>query len=223
MGAWSAILPAPRKLVSAGAVALLHLLVLALWLAPHPAARHRPEPRETILFLPPLTKPQPPEPAALPPRAPRPIVRLPPLPDAHAITIPAFKDNAGPAFPGLGRSLFGCRPENFANLSPEDKAACASASNGPRPPGAPDFRDRSDHVPGAALWARQKARKNGPFLAPCGNPNSLAVGIGTVLCLGDGLINGFKPDEKPIYGDRPEDTHLPNNGDPRPTYVDPDH
>src|ERR1700729_449498 len=101
MDAWSARLPAPRKLVSAGAVAILHLLVLALWLAPHPVARHRPAPRETILFLPPLTKQQAPAPVVPPSRVSRPIVRLPPLPDSHAIAIPAFRDDVGPAFQGL--------------------------------------------------------------------------------------------------------------------------
>jgi hypothetical protein len=225
MRAWSARLPPPRKLVSAGAVVLLHLLVLALWLAPRPAARHRPEPRETILYLPPLTKPEPPKPVAPPPRESRPIVRLPPLPGSRAITIPLSKDNTAPALPGLGRSLFGCRPENFANLSPEDQAACASASNGPKPPGAPDFRDHSDHVPGAALWARQKARKNGPLLLPCASTQSIfaTLSTATLACLAKGAVNGMDVDAQPMYGDKPEDTHLPNNGDPRPTYVDPDH
>jgi hypothetical protein len=209
-----------RKLASAGAVIVLHIFVLALWLS-HAGVHRVASPRETILYLPPLPKPAELKPAAQP-RAPRPAVHLSPLPDTRAITVPMFKDNAIPATPGLGRSLFGCRPENFANLSPEEQAACASASNGPTPNLAPYFRDHSDRVPGAALWARQKARKNAPLLLPCASPNGINP-IGTALCLGGALINGVKPDEQPIYGDKPQDVHVPNGGDPHPDYTDPDH
>jgi hypothetical protein len=219
IAAASRVLP-PRKLASAGAVVVLHILVLALWLS-HGGSHRVTSPRETILYLSPLPKPPDRKPST-PPRAPRPAVRLAPLPDTHAIAIPTFKDNAIPALPGLGRSLFGCRPENFANLSPEEQAACASASNGPKPNGAPDFRDHSDRVAGAALWARQKARKNGPLLLPCASPNGLNP-IGTALCLAGAVANGIKPDEQPIYGDRPQDVHVPNGGDPHPDYTDPDH
>ncbi len=210
-----------RKLASAGAVVILHVLVLALWL-PHAGIHHAAGLRETILYLSPLPKPPLREPA-MPPRAPRPAMRLAPLPGTRAITVPAFKDDAIPAMPGLGRSLFGCRPENLANLSPEEQAACASASNGPKPNGMPDFRDHSGRVPGAALWARQKARKNGPLLLPCASPSGLNP-IGTALCLGDAIVNGIKPpDEQPIYSDKPQDVHVPNGGDPHPDYTDPDH
>ncbi|HEX4860204.1 MAG TPA: hypothetical protein VFV07_03140 [Rhizomicrobium sp.] len=209
-----------RKLASAGAVIVLHVFVLALWLS-HADIHRIAMPRETILYLPPLPKPAASKPAA-PPRAPRPAVHLSPSPDTRVITVPTFKDDAVPAMPGLGRSLFACRPENFANLSPEEQAACASASNGVKPNLAPDFRDHSDRVAGAALWARQKARKNGPLLLPCASPNGINP-IGTALCLGGALINGVKPDEQPIYGDKPQDVHVPNGGDPHPDYTDPDH
>lgn len=210
-----------RKLASAGAVIVLHVFVLALWLS-HAGIQRVAGPRETILYLRPLPKPAELKPTAQP-RAPRPAVRLSPSPDTRAIIVPTFKDNAIPAMPGLGRSLFGCRPENFADLSPEEQAACASASNGPKPDLTPDFRDHSDHVPGAALWARQKARKNGPLLLPCASPSGINP-IGTALCLGDAIVNGIKPpDEQPIYGDRPQDVHVPNGGDPHPDYTDPDH
>lgn len=209
-----------RKLASAGAVIVLHVFVLALWLS-HAAVHRVAMPHETILYLSPLPKPAELKPAA-PPRAPHPAVHLSPLPDTRAITVPTFKDDAIPAMPGLGRSLFGCRPENFANLSPEEQAACASASNGPTPNLAPDFRDHSDRVPGAVLWARQKARKNAPLLLPCASPNGINP-IGTALCLGGALFNGVKPDEQPIYGDRPQEVHVPNGGDPHPDYTDPDH
>jgi hypothetical protein len=210
-----------RKLASAGGVVVLHMLVLMMWLT-HVDVRRAAMPRETILYLAPLQKPAAPKPAT-PPRAPRPAVHVQPLPDAHAITVPTFKDSVAPPLPGLGRSLFGCRPENYANLSPEEQAACASASNGPRFDGTPDFRDRSDRVSGAALWARQKARKNGPLLLPCASPNGIGVGIGTALCLGGLIAHGVKPDKQPIYGDRPQDVHVPNGGDPHPEYTDPDH
>jgi hypothetical protein len=211
-----------RKLVSAGAVAVLHLLIFVLWLLPPSVIVHRAAPRETILYLAPLPKPPPPKLGA-PPRAPQPSTRIAPLPDTHAIIVPLFKDDALKGLPGLGRSLFACRPENIANLSPEEQAACASASNAPKPSGEFDFRDRSDRVPGAASWVREKARKNAPMLAPCASPHGVGVGLGTVLCLGNALVNGVKPDEQPIYGDKEDEAHVPNNGDPHPEYTDPDH
>ena len=105
------------------------------------------------------------------------------------------------------------------NLTPEQRTRCAA----PGPSHAPDYADHSKEIPGAARWARELKRKQAPALLPCASNLGLAVGIGTLVCLGKGLADGFDMNDQPVYGDRPEEHHVPNNGDPHPSYVDPDH
>jgi hypothetical protein len=148
------------------------------------------------------------------------------LPDSHAFTVPAMKDNDAKALQGLGRALFDCRPENLSTLTPEEQADCASASSGMKKDDSVDFADHSDRVRDAALWARQKARKNGPLLLPCASTQSIyaTLSTATLACLADGAINGMDLDARPMYGDKPKDEgHVPNNGDPPPAYTAPDH
>ncbi len=89
-----------------------------------------------------------------------------------------------------------------------------------------DFADHTNRVRDAALWARQKARKNGPALLPCASTQSIyaTLSTATLACLANGAINGMDLDARPMYGDKPEDEgHVPNNGDPPPPYTAPDH
>jgi hypothetical protein len=66
----------------------------------------------------------------------------------------------------------------------------------------------------AALWERGRLRKNAPLLLPCMNPQGF-LPLATAACLAKGALEGsIKPDEQPSYADKPEITHLPNNGDP---------
>jgi hypothetical protein len=208
-----------RKIASAAAVLVVHLIVLGLWLNAWDAVSSpTTAPRETILYLAP---PKPVLEPALPP-APLPRLRVPGLPDRSAIAVPSAKDGDAKALQGLGRALFDCRAENFSKLTPEQQAACA----GPKPDDSVDFADHSGHVRDAALWARQKARKNGPLLMPCASTQSVyaTLSTATLACLADGAINGMDLDARPMYGDKPEDEgHVPNNGDPPPAYADPDH
>jgi hypothetical protein len=211
-----------RRIASAGAVLVLHLIVLGLWLNASTAGRPKNAPLETILYL------SPPKPEIKPavPATPRPKVRALPLPGRSAITVPAMKDNDARALQGLGRALFDCRVENLSRLTPEQQAACASASSGMKKDDSVDFADHTNRVRDAALWARQKARKNGPALLPCASAQSIyaTLSTATLACLANGAINGMNLDAQPMYGDKPEaEGHVPNNGDPPPPYTAPDH
>jgi hypothetical protein len=211
-----------RRIASAGAVLVLHLVMLGLWLDTAHTIHPKKAPLETILYL------SPPKPEIKPaaPAMPQPKVRALTLPDSRSITVPAIKDNDAKALQGLGRALFDCRPENVSKVTPEEQAACASASSGMKKDDSVDFADHSDRVRDAALWARQKARKNGPPLLPCASTQSIfaTLSTATLACLADGAVNGMDLDARPMYGDKPQDEgHMPNGGDPPPTYTAPDH
>jgi hypothetical protein len=206
------------RIAGAALVAALHVAIVVLLLhasfAPHASAPAR----ETILYLAPPTPPLADKPAPLP-KAPAPAVRLPAL---HMIALPRAPGIDPKALEGFGRALTDCRPENIANLAQEERHRCDALSLKPRDD--VDFADHTDKQShDAALWARGRARKNGPLLLPCMSNQGVGVGLGTLLCLGQGLAKGFKPDELASYGDIPEQVHVPNAGDPRPAYVDPDH
>jgi hypothetical protein len=207
-----------QRLTGAVLVALLHIAIVALLLDATLAPRGPRPARETMLHLAP--PPPPPPKAEIEPAAPRAPATLR-LPDYQGIVLPPAKAEKLPE--NLGVLLFGCRPENISQLPPEQRALCAQKTTGLKPDGSVDFTDHTGRSRSAALWARGRARKNGPLLMPCASNTSIGVGIGTALCLANGVINGFKPDEQAIYGDRPQDVHVPNNGDPHPAYTDPDH
>jgi hypothetical protein len=208
-----------RKVFGVVAVVVLHIAIVAVLLrATIIQGIFKPAPRETILLLTPLPKPE--VRHAEPPA--RRMVPTFKLQDYRGVTLPQTNENSK-ASTGLGFQLFDCSVDNVSKLTAEQRALCAKSSTGLKPPGSLDFADHSDHVHDAALWERQKARKNGPMLMPCANNTGLGVDLGTLACLGNGLINGFDADKMAQYGDRPEQFHVPNNGDPRPPYVDPDH
>lgn len=208
------------RLAGAALVAVLHVAIVAVLLNASLAPRVVRAARETILYLTP-PKPEPAvQPAPPPPPAPTPIVRLPdvllppPAPKTPGVDLKSLE--------GFGRALLDCRPENIASLPPEDRDRCNALSLKPRDD--VDFADHTNRSRDAALWARGRARKNAPVLLPCMSNRGLGVGLGTLLCLGKGVTQGFKLDEQPSYGDAPpEQVHVPNGGDPHPAYTDPDH
>ncbi len=208
-----------RKIFGAASVAILHIAIVAVLLnATVIRGIFRPAPRETILLLPPLPRPE-------PKRVEPPARRIAPtfkLQDYRGVMLPKTNENSK-ASAGLGFPLFDCSVDNISKLAEEQRALCAKSSTGLKPPDSLNFADHSDHVKDAALWARQKARKSGPLLLPCANNTGLGVDLGTLACLGNGILNGFDADKMAQYGDKPDDFHLPNNGDPRPAYVDPPH
>jgi hypothetical protein len=107
--------------------------------------------------------------------------------------------------------LFDCKPEDLDKLTPKQRAECVSAGVSIKPPVGPDFRDRTNRANQAGRWVRERQRKNAPALLPCMNPNGMPS-LSTLLCLGNGAINGFDPDSESAYGEQ-QQNHLPNNGD----------
>jgi len=205
------------RLVGAVLVAALHLAIVAFLLNATMMPRLGHAAHETILYLTP-PKPEATTKPAPPPPVPTPIVRLP---KAQAVPEPQLPGVDLKSLESFGHALLDCRPENIANLPPEQRDRCNALSLKPRDD--VDFADHTNRSRDAALWARGRARKNGPMLLPCMSNQGIGVGLGTLLCLGKGLTGGFKPNEQPIYGDRPEEVHVPNGGDPHPAYTDPDH
>ena len=206
-----------HRLAGVAFVAALHVALIALLLSAGVVRRIFEPARETILIL---TPPKP-VPTVEPP-APPPPIPVPEIPNPQALPQPQTPPSVDlKSLENLGRALLDCRPENIANLPPEDRDRCNALSLKPRDD--VDFADHTNRSRDAALWARGRTRKNGPALLPCMSNQGVGVGLGTIFCLGKGLSEGFKPEEQPLYGDRPEEIHVPNNGDPHPSYTDPDH
>jgi hypothetical protein len=209
-----------RKVAGAAIVAVLHVAIALLFLRAMLAPKHTAVPvRETVLYLQPLPKPKA-EKIVPPSRKPMPKISIP---FHNVITLPQSQDENAKVLQGLGRELFDCRPENLSTLSAEQRAQCANRSL--KPDDSVDYADHTDRAMDAARWAREKQRKNGPALLPCASTQSIfaTLSTGTLLCLAHGAVSGFDLDNGPLYGDRPEESHLPNNGDPPPVYNDPDH
>lgn len=201
-----------RRAAAGGAVILVHVFAIGLFVAYDRIAVPL---RETIINLPVWA---PPKEVEAPPETPPPESTEPhtasPMPDNPFVFTP--NPNAittEPGTTGLGGFL-NCSGD-ISKLPDEQQQACARRLYGePLGDNAPDYRDRSNSIPGAPRWAREKAKKNAPPLLPCMSPQAAGVSLGTLLCLGDGLINGFDPLNQPGYMDKPEDLHTPNNGDP---------
>jgi len=159
--------------------AVLALLVqaafLLLLITMHTATvpLHNPAP-ETLLFLRTLPKPAPPPRAATAPGGTsRPVLPLI-VPD-----LPPAKPNilAPPSgLAGFGRSLFGCAPERYADLPPDEKAHCPKPGEGlainqpPDPLNPPKSRAKDE-----ALWQEQWAEDHYvPAACPLGDPGAVA-------------------------------------------------
>jgi hypothetical protein len=112
-----------------------------------------------------------------------------------------------PDIRGFGQALVGCAPESLANLDEAQRERCrkigASASYNP---GAMDYADHTDAVPGVKRWERELARKNAPLLLPCGNARK-ADPVYTSACIIANIANGFtfqkQYENQPAYFDEP--------------------
>lgn len=204
----------PRKLVGGVAVLILHLLVVAALLSTTRwTILPLTEPKEIILHLI-APKPQPKiEEKKAPVEKPKPARETAPA----FIPPPAFVPPATTTAPvpsGLNRQLFGCTPDQLASATPGERAACASASLGPRyDPGATDYRDHTDRSKSAAQWARDRARKNAPMLLPCMSPAGFSP-LYTAYCLAKTAVTGKLEGESQMgYQDLPD--HIANEGDTR--------
>jgi hypothetical protein len=196
-----------HRAISILLVLILHtLLILALarfMVRPqNPAFRTVPEARlfETIIDTTrfPVHRPGKQAPRPAPVRAavrPLPQTAPPAEPPPPAVPTPA------PDIRGFGQALTGCAPENLANLDDAERSRCGKFGALPsHDPGAVDYADRGDRVPGAKRWARELARKKAPLLLPCGNAKALDV-VYTGACVIANIANGFTFQQQ--YGNQP--------------------
>jgi hypothetical protein len=162
------------------ALAIQVLFLAALYYVSPLATPRRAAVHETLLLLPRLIQlPPPAAPSTIDARGPvrRPPVFAPPI----FVAPPSTAAPPGVAAPqpdvqALGRSLFNCAPENFANLSPEDRARCERPGEGLAVAQPPDLMGGKSHVKDEAHWQEELAREQSPTVLPC-------MGGLDVLCL----------------------------------------
>jgi|SRR6185312_1581916 hypothetical protein len=203
----------PRRLAGGFAVLVLHLIVIAALLsATRWSEQQNEQTKEIILHL--ITPKPLPEPvketlARKPVATPKPAPAfVPPATFAPPV------DNSLPQLNGLNQQLFGCAPDQLASATAQQRAACASASLGPRfDPGATDYRDHTGRSKNRVQWARDRARKNAPLLLPCMSPAGIAP-LYTAYCLAKSALTGkLDAESQPGYQDMPD--HIVNEGDTR--------
>jgi len=203
-----------RRVGTALCVVVLHaLLILILLRETLHQSEKPPVTREVVLrFMRP------------PPRAAaRPEILPPTLPSLAPLfpTAPA-QGTGNPASPTNGASLHGlyfflyeCTPENFAKLTEEERARCASASLSPNPDETNTLRNLPSRSHDAPAWNRALVRKNNPSLLPCMSPQGFNP-LGTAMCLGKAATKGGfgNFDDAPGYGDAPSVVRDPSTGVP---------
>ncbi len=133
-------------LMQAGFIALF-LHALPLMTPPKELAR------EITFILPPLVRTPPPkaEQSAAPRAAPAPVFVIPPM----VISPPLPQTQSPSALQNFGHALFGCAPEAYANLPPEQKAHCQKPGEGVAILQAPDPLNTRSHVKDEAYWQEQ--------------------------------------------------------------------
>ena len=118
--------------------------------------------RELIFFLPRLLpKPVPvktgPAPRATAAPSPFPLFAPPPT------TLAAPPSNA-PILQNLGRSLFGCAPENYTSLTPRQRTLCPPPGDGAAIQNAPNPMNTPSHTKDEAYWKEELRQKQAPKL-----------------------------------------------------------
>jgi hypothetical protein len=177
----SGVIKARERLPAAILALVIQALLLGLLLYAFPlTAPNRNLARETLLLLPRLVQPPPPAaPSTIDARGPvrRPPVFAPPIYTAPPSTAaPPGVAAPQPDIQTLGRSLFNCAPENFANLSAEDRARCDRPGEGMAVAQPPNLLGGRSHVKDEAHWQEELAREQSPTVLPC-------MGGLDVLCL----------------------------------------
>jgi hypothetical protein len=186
---------------------MLALLVQASFLLPvffSPSHSVRTEvEKETLLLLPPLV---PPKPTTIDARAPRTLSTARPVvlpsPSPAPVMLAPLAPPSGIA--GFGRSLFGCAPEHYADLPPDERAHCPKPGKGMAVNQPPDLMGGPSHVKDNSRWANAMAHKQTLRMLPGGLLFPL-VALGAVL---DGSIS----EPNSAFRD-PE--QWPNEWDPR--------
>lgn len=175
-------LTAPRTIRDRTGGAALALLVQASFMMMIFLSSRRPAPprnpaRETILLLRPLPKPAPQTIDARGAAAPRIApVQIPVLPNLAPpmLAPPVLATPSGIA--GFGRSLFGCAPERYADLPPDEKAHCPKPGEGMAVNQPPDLlHPPKSHAKDEALWQEQWAEDH--WVPPICPPSETPVGF----------------------------------------------
>jgi hypothetical protein len=160
-------------LASASGALLLQggFLLLLLYSMPQFEPRQKLE-REMTLILPRLSAPTP-----LPKKAPStngnkplaPALVVPVVPEANAPILPPPVIPIVPpaAIQGFGQALNNCAPENYANLSEEQRARCLRPGAGVAIQQAPNLLGSPSHVGESAHWATELAARNTPARVDC--------------------------------------------------------
>ena len=180
--------------------AVLALLVQASFVAMVLLSSQRPVPlrtlaHETILILHPT-----PPPSTIDARAPAPLRATPPIvlppPSAPPIMIAPLAPPGGIA--GFGRSLFGCAPEHYAELTPDEKAHCPKPGEGMAGNQRPDLMRTRSHVKDEAHWRQEWVRVHSAALLPCGDfAANISCLLGKIL---DGSLGDYgDPSTWPTY------------------------
>lgn len=186
--------PLGDRLTGALLALLLQAGLLALLIVARPAVT--PPERERIFYLPPLPPARQAPPAPAPPAPTLIQPEVPAIPAPPVIGAPAAPGNAPSALPplsnlkGFGQALNGCAPEDWANLTPEQRALCNRPGQGMAILQAPPLMGTRSHVKDEAHWAEELARKQSAALMPCG-------GFLNVACLISKALDGTLSD----YGD----------------------
>lgn len=162
-----------RRRASGAVLALLVQATFLLLVLLTPSRLVRPAmERETLLLLPPIA---PPKPTTIDARPPSTLSTAPPIvsppPSAPPVMLAPLAPPGGIA--GFGRSLFGCAPEHYAELTPDERANC------PKPGEGMAKRDDNDlatqprsHAKDEALWQEQFAEDHyvPPICPPSDGP-----------------------------------------------------
>lgn len=145
--------------------------------------------RETILLLPQSRKA---DPSIIDARMPTRSTATLPVPQVPSIVAPVGPSPLAPpsGIAGFGRALFGCAPEHYAELPPDERAHCPKPGEGVAMNQQSEITGTRSHVKDEAHWRQEWARVHSPSLLPCG-------GFADVMCLLGKIMDGSLSD----YGD----------------------
>lgn len=138
------------------------------------------EAQERVFLLPPLRKA-----VTRPPAIARKSVPARTMPSLLPASPPAVSAPTAPQdIAGIGRALFGCAPQDYSQLSPDDRRLCDK-------PGGdvvrlePDLMGSPSHVKDEAHWREEWAREKAAPILPClGGVNVLCA----LIKLADGTL-----------------------------------
>ena len=185
--------------ISALLVLLLHALLLFAFLQflvkPQSASISHPERLlELMISMPKLVAPPPPPAAPARQRAP---LRVQPGGERSGAMPSLAPPVQTPDIRGLGQALFGCAPENLANLTPEQRAHCPGGFSRPDDSA---LLESPSHVNDPVRRAAEMRARNKLLRIPCTSITQAQIGGGTAavpmadpFCVMGGVIRGFGP------------------------------